>query len=137
MVSTISTSLPCENPLLVASNPLHLLLGHEIGKVPHHLPDEPALRLRIVKSSEVFAHEVVLELLGEGNRGKAVKAGHCVRSVLGHLGGLDVSCEALGLAHQDGLVAGLPPVAQVVQHLSVDELQVSMVPIPVYLVETT
>ena len=32
---------------------------------------------------------------------------------------------------------GLPPVAQVVQHLSVDELQVSMVPIPVHLVETT
>ena len=107
---------PCENTFLVASNPPSLLLGHEVSKVPNHLPDEPALSLGVVKRPEVFPHEVVLELLGEADGGEGVEAGHGVRPVLGD---------------QDGLVpVSLPPLAQVAQHLPVDQLQVAVVRVP-------
>ena len=111
----VNFSPPCENTLLVPCHPPRLLLGHEVCKVPNHLPDEPALRLCIVERPEVLLHEVVLELLREADRGEGVEAGHGVRPVLGH---------------QDGLAVRLPPVAQVAQHLSVDQLQVAVVSVP-------
>ena len=115
LIKRYKFSPPCEKTFLVARHPPRLLLGHKVCKVPHHLPDEPPLRPSIVKRPEVLPHEVVLELLREADGGEGVEASHGVRPVLGD---------------QDGLAVRLPPIAQVAQHLSVDQLQVAVVRVP-------
>ena len=70
----IQFSPPCENTLLVSRHPARLLLRHKVGKVPNHLPDEPALCPSVVKCAEVLPHEVGLELLREADRGEGVEA---------------------------------------------------------------
>ena len=54
-----------DNTIPVSNNPVDLLLGHEVGKVPDHLAVQDALSPDLVEGSVVHGQQLRLVLLGE------------------------------------------------------------------------